>query len=340
MRLLVIDYCTIWGHRNFNKIHIESLLRLGHSVHLIGREETFSYVKDLPGITGYTVFPKQLDARFANHYSVKIIKEILCLFWVKRKFEFSNYSAVIFFAYDIYSLTFFRTKAKTILVNHDNVAKLSDKRALRLTQRLPPNFYHVAITRDSYRYLQGLLNGKGVYYIPHGAVNAIPKGKKPTFISNDRKYVFCPVNDCYDIKLINIILDSELVSRFLKENGLTIIIKSILYNKPSENIYVIVSRISDEEYQYLLCNASLVILPYNKDYKYRSSGILFECVAAGTTVATSRIESMLNYQDEIPLLFFNDEISFIKCIKRALDIGRMQYDSNLFIPDSYWQQLL
>ena len=44
MNLLLIDYITLLGHRNFNMIHVESMLRLGHIITLVGRKEALSYI--------------------------------------------------------------------------------------------------------------------------------------------------------------------------------------------------------------------------------------------------------------------------------------------------------
>lgn len=337
MNILVIDYCSLWGHRNFNKIHIESILGLGHQCHFVGRKEAFSTIDGISS-DDITSIPQRLDTRDTKHFFIKRLKEILTLLWVKRNFNTKNYDLILFLTYDVISLFFFRVKQNVVIINHDNAAKLESKIYLEFTRRLPSNYCHVVLAEDIKPYLTGILRRRQIYYVPHGFLKHYNAGIRPSFLKGNANFLFCPVNSGYDIDFVSKVFNSSAFADFLKKNGLLFVAKKNLINDQSEQYVCLNGMISDEEYCYLISNAKAVVLPYSRDYKYRSSGILFECVATGTPVISNKIDSMLIYKDKMNISYYFDLNSLISCIN-SIQHSKC-YDYSGFNVDSYWNELL
>ena len=133
MRILIIDYVTYLGHRNFNKIHVESLMRLGHFVHIVGRSSALISIKQTSDYDK-TYLPQWANRTFPAKTISERLKQIALLFWIKNKLNVRNYDLVVFLAYDIMSLCLFRTDVPTLLVNHNNVFQLGSRTKFYLTK--------------------------------------------------------------------------------------------------------------------------------------------------------------------------------------------------------------
>lgn len=337
MKLIIVDYRSYIGHRIFNKIHIEALLDLGHTIHLIGRKEAFSFIEK-PTNLSFTQLPPKYDSLYNQHFITRQLKDTLFLCWLGRLLKAEVYDAVIFITYGIKSLFFYRSKKRIILVNHDNVSILGsiDKLLMRL---LPRNYEHVVLTTDARQFLQGIIPNVRITYIPHGFLEIEGNVKKPPYIRTDAKFLFCPVNSDYDDNLLHVVLDSDVLHEYIRSKNIYIVIKSKVYNHPSNHIICVDNKIPDEEYRYLIMNSIAVVLPYNKDYQYRTSGILFEALGARTAVIASKIDSMMYYQDMMNIRFFDDTKSFVQALD-CLSTNNINYDLSIFSPKTYWNALL
>ena len=163
-RILAIDYLTSKGHRNFNKIHIDSLVELGNSVHLVGREEAFSLVKKSSHLKK-TILPRWASLNYPFRAFTERLKGIFCMLWLHKNFNFNNYDYVLFLSYDILSLFVLRSKYKFLLINHNNVSQLDNKIKLFLTRTLPSNYLHIALSHDMKMRLEDLLSKNKIYFI-------------------------------------------------------------------------------------------------------------------------------------------------------------------------------
>ncbi len=339
MKVLAIDYITYLGHRNFNKIHIEALSNIGCSIQLVGRESAFEMINTCPNISKF-IFPKWTSKRFPFYSVSERIKNIVSLFWIKRKIVLADYDLIIFLAYDIMSISFFRTKYNVVLVNHNNVSQLNNTFKRFLTHKLPTHYKQVVLTKDSADYLKDLMINN-VFYVPHGFVTAPKRTKRPLCLRDDQRFIFIPVNRWYNEKIIADIVSSENVMNLLSEKNMVIVMKKKLYNGGgSRNVVLLDNNIPDDEYNYLTCKALSVVLPYSKDFQYRSSGILFECVAYNIPIISTCISAMLHYKDSLNISYFDSVEEFIDCIQKVSNGSIAKMDTNSMNPDQYWKEII
>ena len=119
--------------------------------------------------------------------------------------------------------------------------------------------------------------------------------------------------------------------------------KSLVLSFEGENnnqVLGIRGRFSEEEYRYLMRNAKAIILPYGENFKYRCSGIFFECVANDNVVISTAIPDMEIFANQAKIIFFYDELSLINSIKIIDDYKKMPKNCDELNPFEYWRSIL
>ncbi len=341
MRLLLIDYLSPVGHRKFDAIHISALGNPNHELQLIGRSGQFDGISNKENIHIRTL-PDWMFKSMPVKPLTERLMGIIRLIWLLMHIRTTGYDAVIFLSYDVLSLFVYRISGRVYLINHNNVSEINESKIkFLLTRSLPSNYVHVALNRQMEQRFKELLPFKDVVYVPHGFQIVCGNPMRPSYLQENEKFVFCPVNRNYDKGFVNRLFSSETLLDFLSDNCIKIIAKDKLFGDIQNNqIISIKGRIPEEEYHYLMRNAIGVILPYSKAFKYRCSGILYECIALDKPVIASRIEAMESYEDKVQIQLFNDEVELVKCIKYYLEHETVVQDKTMFLPDKYWKALL
>ena len=338
MKLLLIDYISYKGHQNFNKIHIDALLSLGHDLHLYGKRGQFDNI-DKSKVEIY-----ELPDCFFKDYPITPVsfrlKCIATLNWLKKHIIWEHYDIVVILTYDILSLFTFKIKQKTILINHNNVSQLWSSIKRSLTRRLPQNYIHVALNEEMEARLKELFPLKEVYHVPHGVCPPSDEVKKPSFISAGEKFLFCPVNSNYDKQFVKKVFEDNMLCVFLKEHRLSLYVKATLGVCSDENVIKNVPATIDYgEYNYMLQNAITVLLPYGEDFKYRCSGIFFECVARDTPIITTKLNTMAIYKNSVNMRMFTDVDSLIEAIDYYIQNEPVNFNPEVFSPNDYWEKV-
>lgn len=341
MKILAIDYITLLGHRNFNNIHLESLLRQGHTVTYIGRKEALS-VEEQPGRINHIYLPDwvYLKKNLSHLYLRRNLIEIEILFWIKKNINFEEYDRIIFLAYNVRSILFFRTKVDVYLINHSNVSKLDNKIDFLLTKLISKRYVHVALNENIVKRMKELLPKRKIVYVPHGLITVPQEEKRPVFINEGEEYIFCPVNSNYDKELLKKVFNSKLFIEFIKQSGIQLYVKDKSLFFENGGVNVLRQRPSIEEYNYMLNHARAIILPYGKDFRYRCSGIFFECIAFDTPVITTSIQDMLIFMNITNTFCCDDIKDFINSIKKIKNKELVRVDKTIFCPDKYWFRIL
>lgn len=338
MRILYIDYMSPSGHEVFNTIQLKSLISIGCKIHLVVYGQFLSGRLEDKNIS-ITRIPDLYSTK--NKSSILIrINDFKRLLWIKKNVINNNYDYVIFSSYDILSLYYFKFNIPNIfLINHNNVDQFDSRVKLYLTRHLPNHYIHIALNEYMESKLKESLPGKSVQYVPHGFLETTEKQLRPSFVKENCKFVFCPVNRNYDAELVKELLYSHTLNEYLKENEITIYVKSQLLSVPSDNIQV-VGMLSDEEYNYMLTKAIAVLLPYGEEFRYRCSGILFECVARNTPIIATEREALKIYQDKINIHFFKNSKSFVDVLSEVSKSEKKTYNTELLQPTEYWKKVL
>ena len=341
MRLLLIDHLSPFGHKKFDSIHIYAMQELGHELRLIGRTGQFD---DFVGKEKIHIsyFPNMMFTSLPIKPLTERLMGMIRLIWLFIYARIKNFDAVIFLSYDILSLFIYRISGRVYLINHNNVSQINDSKIkLMLTRSLPSNYVHIVLNQIMEQRLKKLLPSKEVVYIPHGFMVDKGKEKKPDYIEYDEKFLFCPINKNYNQDFVKRIFSSPLLQDFLSKNHIRIIVKEKLYlGEESRQILGVKGRFSEEEYRYLMRNAMAIVLPYSDAFKYRCSGIFFESVANDSVVISTKISDMEIFSNQVKIMFFDDESSFVNCITRIDDYKKKPKSCDNLNPIGYWRSLL
>lgn len=339
MNILFLDYLSRPGHKNFNKIHISALLNMGHSLALVGRQSYFDNINSNSGnVIKYSVpevYYKQM--KFAQ-LTTRILN-IMCLLWIKKNVNLNKYDCIIVPTYESLSLFVFRTKKRMVVINHDGrqVDFLLKRLLIRL---LPKQCIHIALNEDMEFHLKGALHNKKIYLVPHGVLLGENKMERPSFIKEDERFVFCPINNNFDKTFVKNIFNNNELKEFLSKNDIRLYAKKGLGVIKNEVVKEVQNRLSQQEYNYMLTKAIAVVLPYNNQFRYRCSGIFFECVARETPVLVSNKDAFSIYEKRVNMFMFNEEKGLINSISKCFRHEKILPDQTLINPAGSWQILL
>lgn len=339
MKLLLLDYISYSGHRNFNEIHIKALHDSGHFLTLLGRKGQFDNIS-----IKNNVQVKEMPSCFYGDYPITPISfriaGIASLLWVKTHIKLKEYDAIIILTYDILSLFVFRTSVPVFLINHNNVPQLWSKIKLSLTRGLPFNYIHIALNKDMESHLRKLLPSKQVFHVPHGICPPSADMEKPSFIRENERFLFCPVNRNYDTAIVEEIFGDMQLNTYLKENGIKLYVKEKLKENCNDVIKCVPQNIDNKQYNFMLQHAIAVILPYGKGFKYRCSGIFFECVSQNTPIITTKLKSMAEYEEDIEMKMFTTVRELIDAIKYYQYYKPKEICLTKFEPKKYWDKAI
>ncbi len=338
MKLLLIDYLSPQGHLNFDMIHVKALLSLGHELCLVGREGQFNEAKNKSGVSIIDIPPQYFRDFRCPKLSVRV-HGIQCLFWIKRNININYYDRVIFLTYDILSLSLLRLNTNVFLINHNNVDQLDNSIKLFLTKRLPHNYIHIVLNEYMEKRLKSLLPDSTIHLVPHGFLPPSLTQNKPLEVNESERFVFCPVNRNYNTELMSDILSSSSFHSFLKKNNVVLYVKQQLKSEQDGNIKT-VGFLDDAEYNYMISNALAVLLPYGDDFKYRCSGIVYECIARNTPVIATNRDALAIYKNRINIDYFDTVENLIIAIKKYITSSCLIYDTNIFQPEAYWKKII
>jgi len=341
--ILVVDYLSAYGHRSFNRIHIEALQSCGVNIILLSKKGYFSYLNDKTSIQ-YSI-PSFLFKHFKPGKAAQLLVRLLDIL----KLLYTRYVAykvkadyTIFLCYDILSFFTYRTKANVAIVNHYNVDDIGNDFKCRLTKRLPSHYVHVALNDFIKNRLEYLLPHANIIVIPHGIDHRIVDiDKMPLMKYNLQNYIFCPVSSSCDISFLQGILESDEVEEYLADNNIKVCIKGQSIKINNNNIISLPSYIDEELYNCLLTNAFAVLLPYSDSFKFRVSGVLHECFANNIPVICRRTECFVQYSEYICYDFMVEGSSgFIASLSSIKNSVEYYHKLDRLSPTNGWKNLI
>ena len=306
MKILYIDHISPNGHVNFNKIHLQALLSLKHDIYCIFKKDYLRKI-NIENIIIYKEIPLCLYKNNTNGFIERVFY-LLQLLFIKFNAKFSTFDFVIFAAYEPISLFFAKIKTPTFLINHNTISGL-DKSRLKefFTKKISKKNIHLVFDKHMQKRLEKSKIFKSKI-IPHGYCMPFTNNLNSLYIDSlnemdhriyksEYSIIFCPSSTSIDKEFVFQIITNERFNNFLFENKIILLIKgnyncNFSFNK---NIISINRFFTDIEYQFLLKLSKVIILPYGKDFKYRTSGIMFECFSNNIPCLISNIASMRTY---------------------------------------------
>lgn len=344
MKVLIVDYIAGYGHRSFNRIHINAIKSCGVDIQLISKKGFFDYLNDdsLKQSHIPSVLFRSFKAGVFAQIFVRLfdILKLLFIKWVSLKSK-SDY--IIFLDYDILSFFTFRTKTPVALVNHFNVDDLDNKLKLNFTKKLPPHYVFVDLNTFIDKRLKELIPDVNSVVIPHG-LDRFDSIEDKSLLAPLKleKYVFCPVSSSFNKRLIEDIFTSKKLESYLHERQIKICMKGSATDVCiSDWIIQLPSYIDDILYNTLLGNAFAVFLPYDDTFKYRVSGVLHECYAKNIPVICSRTESFVQYEQYMAYDSLIDNVDdFIYSLESVNNCNEYYKNLEALSPVNAWKTLL
>jgi hypothetical protein len=356
MKILYIDYLSPEGHKNFNQIHICSLLSLNYEIHCVFRR---GYYEDiLTNENNVSLLMELSDSLYKGHAN-GLITRIFYFFQllrIKNKIKFSSYDAVILSSYEPISLFFANIKYPMYIVNHNTIANWDRYNIKKFfIKQLGKRHIHVVFTEEMQQRLESF-NVKNVIIVPHGYNKPFsiesPNALLQSLFAidkriNESEYI---IVSCFSSHFINDALIQQIICN--EEFNDFLILKNILITLKGKfgknenigkNIILIEQHLTDIEYKYLFSKSHIILIPYNEKFRYRTSGILFECFANNKPCLITKIESMLYYSRYFNYYPFFETISElqIQILNILIDENISKYKFlNELNPINNWKTIL
>lgn len=340
-RVLFIDYINEGGHALFNRIQLKAITSINNtSVDIIMRSDCNDYgdlyVKPLLCIPSRYYLKSPLGFRISL-----IMVQLILYFKVKS----NNYDYVIFSSYD--ALTFWmmpRLRNKVFLFNHNNIARYDNKFELGCAKLIGKNVEHLVLNKYTQHRMQEL-GFPNVQVVLHGFD---VKTKESTLSSsrytdgNFSKIIFCPSQTSSDSRFLQLLLESNEFKDYLKDNNYLFIIKGNYKEPECSNIRVINGWLSTDEYNLIFLKADLLLLLYHENFRYRVSGVLFECIANNKKCLMSDTPNFRAYQDYINYDAYTQHNinEVMKRIPAILNIDMSDYYKNKSSLQPNWETIL
>jgi len=299
-RILYIDMFCPEGHINLNKNFIYDLSKKAEIIDFVFKKNYLqeSLIKKNKIIWEASNWYFSDSGKFVNR-----IKMILFLYIIRFKYyNKKKYDYVFFSSYDEIALYLSGFRSKLILVNHGNIACLSNPFKRYFLKKLSKFsvfvVFHNLIKEECFKYgitnvdVQSIgLNDK--YYSSEFYEKNISEFdffKLIKYKENIDYIIFIPTGSKYENNFIeSILLDNNFINFITRNNMLLIIKDNTLKIEKSKNIIIINNHISHNLYKWIFLKSDLILLSYPESFRFKISAILFECFSNSKPCILSKI---------------------------------------------------
>lgn len=334
MRILYIDTESFSSHANFNRIHIDALMKCGYSVDGAFKE---GYI-NLLGIKNLDVVCEIPERLYEHGKETQVYGRFLMLFrlWkVRSKVRFADYDAVILSYYDETVLPFSLYPSGLYLINHINADGLHHWLKRKLFLLLSKRNTQIMISKRAYEYVRelGAINTKLVY---HGLPNPYDRGiVRPVWMSHQYT-LFSPSAMSSDLYFIQELLNNKQFNDLLVVKDIQFVVRT---NRPlttsNPNVRVIDYYMKDDEYRGCFVHADAILVSYVDDFKYRVSAVMLECISNNKRIVVRKNEGLLEYKGMVGAdSYFDGVEEAVRVVERkVMDRTDSVYDGYLYKTD-------
>lgn len=326
-KMLYIDQLCLSGHINFNNIYIKALY--DHEI-IIDFALKFGYKNNLDLSTDSIVFP--IPEKYFRETNSKILYRFnlyRILKYIISNINLDNYDFVLFSSFEEISLFLGQFKRPLILIHHNNLKSLDNT--------IKRYFYKIIINKNinivfdqNIKNIFKSLGVKTTHVVKHGYPMKLDKSlyKCGSFLNeidlnNFKNIVFAPSSSSGDRLFFLELLKDNIFQKFLHNNNILFIIKGDYQINNLNNIKVFNSFLLQVEYEYLFLNSDIIIINYPKSFKYRTSGVFWECVANDKLCLLSKIDAFAGYGSFMKYEpFFNTKEEFMLKIIEVLNLDK------------------
>lgn len=290
-RIFLMDPLSPWGHKDINEVTIDILHGSYEIVYCGAKDFVEKKYADVTYIEMDREYFEITGSSVNNRIRlIKVLKKMLNL--ACRE----NPDYIYLMSYDTIVTAFvmcaFRFKYKKLfqkifLLNHSNADEILGNKIKKAAFQMIPSavtnvFYEKyigekiqAYTKKSYKVIHHNIND---YKMLCGKKEHVRKELLDFFGAEECLYVVSPSSNEIDMSFFDEIMEMDKTG-VLSENKIKFFIKDKRVEYCSEHVYFFHEFLSDDEYSYVLKEASFVLLLYNeKTYRYRVSGVYFDAV--------------------------------------------------------------
>lgn len=334
MKILYVDPISPIGHVNFNKIHIESLKKKGHIIDFIFKEG-YSKLLDIPD-DRIVLTLKAYSFKDGIRNRINILRNFIR---IKKWLKYHEYDTIIFSSFDEMALYLSNIKPPLYLINHNNLAGVEQSYVKRFFYKhISKRNTQIVMDKSSVLFLSSI-GVNNVYKVSHGLTKEFLDCNLPETYRNYKSIIFAPSVKMYGDEVNNKLINDKELNSYLKKHNVLLLLKSSLLVEDESNIKLIKRRLSNEEYKAIFANSDLIILSYSIGFKYRTSGILMECIANDKRVLLSDISALREYEDVVGNGSFwsNYEMLRTKIVEfveeTKISKEKISYNKDRFVPD-------
>lgn len=344
MKILFIDNGNNYGHINFNTIHLLALDSLGIKIDVVFNWNLNSQYDQLKVCNNIKVYylPKYLCKNVKSKFFFRLYA-ILQLWYIYIFFTRKQYSYIILSAYDAITLFFAGYSSKFLIFDHNNIPQLADKVKLFFTKIISLKCTHLVFNNYMKDGLLEKIPNSKVKLISHGCLEPFSTLYDSRVEELQNKIIFCPSTVSADSNFINSLAGNDVLCNYLKRNNIQLVVKnSNLIHVKSDNIVFLNYYLSVEEYHDLFSKSYAILIPYSHEFKFRTSGVLFECFANNKPFIATKIPAFEIYSSFVNYVPYFTEVEELVPIIDGLLIHKGEYFKNLdkLAPVFQWVDVL
>ena len=295
-KILFIEYTLEVGHVNYNHIHINALMAQGFDVRLVLHQ----YTKDrLPFADSQYALVLPHFLRRRNGWLEPLRNRIiylLTLLYIRLKVNLNDYDQVILSSFDEVTLAMLPLCRNMRLTSHGNGLGFENPIKRKLLKRIARHNTFIVFNEEMRQPF--LENGiEQVDIVSHGCIppyQNLPPTTVPIDMRGYDTVIFHPSPSPDPDFITQLTGNAELQHLLENENILLILRNCDEKNLPSANIKTINQYLSTMEYQQMFLCSDIILIAYPDDFRYRVSGVSYECIANGKRLLARQIPA-LNY---------------------------------------------
>lgn len=309
-KILYIDPISSFGHKMFNEIWINDLLKLGCSVDLVSCAGYFDFIdKTNKNVRQVLDLEEKLFLKLKdNNPFLNRIRLFRILMKIKKSIDFSSYDFIIFSSYEEISFYFARFSKKCYLVNHNNLSRINHFIKYFFVKRISKK-HKLIVLHDKFKRKLSEIGVESVF-IPHGLPTKFQlKNDKFNFYENAKLILFSPSSLSSDEHFFRKLISDIKFLNYLEENKIILILKGN-YDVISPFIVILAKYLSQNEYRNVFLKSDVILINYNESFKNRVSGVFYEAISNEKIIMTSKYFYDEMDIDEEGIFIFSDFKSF------------------------------
>ncbi|WP_223550106.1 hypothetical protein [Aestuariivivens sp. NBU2969] len=299
-RILYIDPISPYGHDNLNKRYISKFIEKGYIVDVILSKRLKEKLEKEIDVNFLWIIP-DIFVNAKSKYLFHFYQLLIC-FRIIYLNKLKYYDHVFFSSFDELVLGLFKVKSSFFLLNHSNFSKTTNFLKMFFLKKLEKKHTFIVLSENIRQafYLSGFKNVKvdsiGLYKkhsLEISTNNLLLAGRLINF-KNYKRVIFIPTGAKLGDNFITSLIKSKKFQDILIENNVLIIVKGSSFTSCA-NIVNLNYQLNDTEYRTIFMLSDLIVLHYPKEFKYRVSGLLFECFSNNKACLLTRIDSFLDF---------------------------------------------